>query len=81
MDVLRALVTGPADTPYSRGCFIFDIYCPANYPKSPPMVKLCTTGHGTVRQVFRPLIACCISNVIYIYIYMYLNIKKTFSNL
>ena len=49
MDFARALVTGPVDTPYSRGCFAFDIYFPASYPNDPPLVKLITTGMGTVR--------------------------------
>ena len=49
MDLIRAVVTGPSDTPYSRGCFVFDIYFPATYPNNPPLVKLITTGNGTVR--------------------------------
>lgn len=28
MDKMRALITGPEDTPYYGGCFIFDIYLP-----------------------------------------------------
>merc|ERR1719382_1607596 len=44
----RALITGPDDTPYSGGCFIFDIYFPPEYPSEPPKVKLITTGNGTV---------------------------------
>ncbi|KAF4654804.1 ubiquitin-conjugating enzyme E2 Ze [Perkinsus olseni] len=48
-DLLRALVTGPADTPYANGCFVFDIRVPTNYPRSPPNVSLLTTGKGTVR--------------------------------
>lgn len=44
----RALITGPAETPYSGGCFIFDIYFPWNYPNSPPQVRLLTTGRDTV---------------------------------
>ena len=55
MDLVRAIVTGPADTPYSRGCFVFDIYFPATYPAVPPLVKLITTGNGTIRYS-RPLI-------------------------
>ncbi len=51
MDMVRALVTGPTDTPYSRGCFVFDIYFPSSYPNIPPLVKLITTGNGTVRYV------------------------------
>ncbi len=33
MDVMKALITGPDGTPYSNGCFQFDIYCPNDYPK------------------------------------------------
>ncbi|CAH1790115.1 unnamed protein product [Owenia fusiformis] len=49
IDMLRALVTGPSGTPYSGGCFCFDIYLPNNYPNIPPLVKFITTGNGTVR--------------------------------
>ncbi|GAX75755.1 hypothetical protein CEUSTIGMA_g3198.t1 [Chlamydomonas eustigma] len=45
----RALITGPEDTPYSSGCFIFDFYFPPNYPAVPPKVQLKTTGGGRVR--------------------------------
>jgi ubiquitin-protein ligase len=34
--IIRALITGPPDTPYDSGCFIFDIYIPPTYPKDPP---------------------------------------------
>lgn len=44
----RVLVTGPDDTPYSDGCFIFDCYFPPQYPNEPPLVKLLTTGNSTV---------------------------------
>ena len=49
MDLMRAVLTGPGDTPYSKGCFVFDIYFPATYPNVPPLVKLITTGNGTIR--------------------------------
>ena len=49
MDLVRVLITGPVDTPYSRGCFVFDIYFPATYPTNPPIVIMTTTGGGTVR--------------------------------
>lgn len=49
MDVVRALITGPTETPYAYGCFVFDIYFPANYPQVPPLVRLITTGNDTVR--------------------------------
>ncbi|CAE7665198.1 unnamed protein product [Symbiodinium pilosum] len=44
----RALITGPEETPYSGGCFVFDIYFPVGYPSCPLEVKLLTTGGGTV---------------------------------
>ncbi|KAJ1530380.1 hypothetical protein ONE63_005289 [Megalurothrips usitatus] len=47
--LLKALIIGPEGTPYASGCFLFDIFLPSNYPKSPPKVTLRTTGRGTVR--------------------------------
>lgn len=41
---MRTLITGPPDTPYGHGCFIFDIYIPPTYPKNPPLVQLHNTG-------------------------------------
>jgi len=49
MDLVRVLITGPVDTPYSRGCFVFDVYYPSTFPTSPPIVIMITTGGGTVR--------------------------------
>ena len=34
-----AMIIGPEDTPYSGGCFLFDIYFPPNYPTSAPKVS------------------------------------------
>ena len=56
MDMVRALVTGPVNTPYSLGCFAFDVYFPSQYPNIPPLVKFLTTGNGTVRSVHSPLV-------------------------
>ncbi|KAF6778656.1 hypothetical protein AHF37_02182 [Paragonimus kellicotti] len=47
--MLKALITGPPDTPYENGCFEFDICLPIQYPTSPPMFRLKTTGNNTVR--------------------------------
>lgn len=47
-DMIKALIIGPADTPYENGLFEFDILCPMNYPNGPPLVKLRTTGGGRV---------------------------------
>jgi hypothetical protein len=30
---VRAIITGPSDTPYEGGLFIFDVYFPAGYPQ------------------------------------------------
>ena len=31
---VRAIITGPADTPYEGGLFVFDVYFPAGYPQA-----------------------------------------------
>ncbi|MCO5604600.1 hypothetical protein L7F22_058768 [Adiantum nelumboides] len=49
MDVLRALIIGPKDTPYENGVFLFDILLEATYPDKPPKVHFLTTGGGKVR--------------------------------
>jgi ubiquitin-protein ligase len=41
---MRALITGPPDTPYDSGIFIFDIYIPPNYPTDVPMINFTNTG-------------------------------------
>ena len=38
LDVYKALLIGPEDTPYADGCFLFDIYCPPDYPQRAPQV-------------------------------------------
>lgn len=45
----RALLTGPADTPYFAGVFLFDIYFPPDYPNVPPLVQFLNTAGGTTR--------------------------------
>ncbi|CAH1243222.1 BIRC6 [Branchiostoma lanceolatum] len=57
MNLMQALITGPEGTPYSGGCYQFDIFFPPNYPKVPPQVNLQTTGGGTVR--FNPNLYSC----------------------
>lgn len=42
---MRALITGPPDTPYDSGIFIFDIYLPPNYPTEVPMINFTNTGN------------------------------------
>jgi len=49
MLIAHAIIIGPEDTPYEGGFFYFYIKLPHNYPFSPPMMKLMTTGQNTVR--------------------------------
>jgi len=39
----RALIIGPADTPYEDGFYLFKFKFPANYPHVPPKVEFCTS--------------------------------------
>lgn len=57
LDLLRVMITGPDDTPYANGCFLFDIAIPATYPKTPPKVQFLTTGGGKIR--FNPNLYNC----------------------
>jgi len=36
--LLKALISGPMDTPYAHGLFEFDICLPSQYPNVPPKV-------------------------------------------
>jgi baculoviral IAP repeat-containing protein 6 len=56
LDLLRALILGPEDTPYANGCFFFDIHL-KNYPGVAPAVHFLTTGGGKVR--FNPNLYNC----------------------
>lgn len=49
LDIMKVLITGPADTPYANGCFEFDVYFPPDYPSSPMLINLETTGRHSVR--------------------------------
>ena len=40
MDLMKGLIIGSADTPYSSGCFLYDIKFGENYPNCPPEVNL-----------------------------------------
>eukprot|EP01122_Echinamoeba_exundans_P001349 TRINITY_DN11423_c0_g1_i1.p1 TRINITY_DN11423_c0_g1~~TRINITY_DN11423_c0_g1_i1.p1 ORF type:complete len:3880 (+),score=662.12 TRINITY_DN11423_c0_g1_i1:92-11731(+) len=57
IDVMKSAITGPKGTPYENGVFVFDVFCPAEYPVSPPLVNLQTTGNGTMR--FNPNLYNC----------------------
>ncbi|KAL8992908.1 MAG: hypothetical protein Q9169_006750 [Polycauliona sp. 2 TL-2023] len=51
-DIMKALIIGPQGTPYEGGLFEFNIVCGINYPAEPPVVRIATTGQGTV--LFNP---------------------------
>ena len=53
--VSRAIISGPQDTPYANGLYIFDILMPENYPDKPPSVIF--RNHGTKR--FNPNLYQC----------------------
>nr|BAK04862.1 predicted protein [Hordeum vulgare subsp. vulgare] len=44
MDLLRAVIVGPAGTPYHDGLFFFDVYFPSQYPCKPPQVSYRSGG-------------------------------------
>jgi ubiquitin-protein ligase len=41
---MRFIISGPKNTPYEYGLFIFNMTIPVNYPTRPPFVKLFNTG-------------------------------------
>jgi baculoviral IAP repeat-containing protein 6 len=43
-DILKVLITGPADTVNANVCFVFDVYFPQDFPSSPPLMNLERTG-------------------------------------
>lgn len=48
-DKVRCVISGPQDTPYEGGLFVFDVYFPPGYPNVPPLMVLETTGEGRAR--------------------------------
>lgn len=49
LDCMKVLMVGPKDTPYENGLFEFDLFCPAEFPNTPPVMHFRTTGGGAVR--------------------------------
>jgi len=47
LDLMKVMIIGPEDSPYEKGCFLFDLYLPDQYPQVHPEMKYLTTGHGT----------------------------------
>ncbi|KAF5312406.1 hypothetical protein D9619_002657 [Psilocybe cf. subviscida] len=48
-DALKIMIAGPEGTPYAGGLFEFDCFLPLEYPATPPLMHLRTTGGGSVR--------------------------------
>ncbi|KAL7171993.1 hypothetical protein ACSBR2_031645 [Camellia fascicularis] len=44
IDLMRAAVIGPPNTPYNHGVFFFDIVFPSNYPAMPPKLFYHSNG-------------------------------------
>ena len=38
----KAMIVGPANTPYENGFYFFELRYPVDYPYSPPALKFCT---------------------------------------
>lgn len=56
-NIMQFIITGPEDTPYSNGCFLFNMLITAGFPENPPKCLLVTTGGGSVR--FNPNLYNC----------------------
>lgn len=57
IDVIKILIMGSKDTPYSNGAFMFDLFCEDSYPNNPPKMSITTTGSGKIR--FNPNLYAC----------------------
>jgi ubiquitin-protein ligase len=53
----KIMIAGPENTPYAGGLFEFDCFLPIQYPNTPPLMNLCTTGGAKVR--FNPNLYHC----------------------
>jgi ubiquitin-protein ligase len=51
MDLLRAVIIGPAGTPYHDGLFFFDAQFPSQYPNKPP-VRIFLISHASLIDYF-----------------------------
>lgn len=47
--IVHCVIVGPEKTPYEGGFFYFFVKFPANYPISPPRVKLMNTDQNSIR--------------------------------
>jgi len=49
IDIMKVLIVGPRSTPYEGGLWEFSLYCPPDFPQSPPQMRNHTTGGGRIR--------------------------------
>ncbi|KAL4437645.1 hypothetical protein ABPG74_017883 [Tetrahymena malaccensis] len=54
LQYIKVLITGPANTPFAYGIYVFDMFIPDDYPINPPKLNFQSTSKGTIR--FSPLL-------------------------
>ena len=54
LQYMRVLITGVEGTPYANGVFLFDVFCPADYPNVHPLVTHVTPGATTIKGKHTP---------------------------
>jgi ubiquitin-protein ligase len=57
INCLKFIISGPENTPYENGLFLFHAFFSSTYPDTEPKVILITTGSGSVR--FNPNLYNC----------------------
>jgi ubiquitin-protein ligase len=55
LNKMKFIITGPANTPYDQGLYIFDMTLPSEYPTKPPFVHFSNNGS----QRFNPNLYNC----------------------
>jgi ubiquitin-protein ligase len=54
LQYMRVLITGVEGTPYANGVFLFDVFCPADYPNVHPLVTHVTPGATAIKGKHTP---------------------------
>jgi ubiquitin-protein ligase len=57
MSLFKFLIIPNEDTPYKYGCYVFDVFLPANFPYEPPIVNHSTSSKNNFR--FNPNLYAC----------------------
>lgn len=53
-DAMKVLIAGPEGTPYENGLWEFDLFCPVEYPRVPPVMTCKTVPSACSRRGFNP---------------------------